>query len=122
MRRLKDLRSKHLRAIFSLVISMLLLLQKFDHIGWMHGVFLPDRRRIKGHWVGSQRKRVRPLRPIDLLFPVGFSQLIIFACAAQSPQPVYLVAVGNILLIALAMLPSTFAKSYSIGKGDHNDS
>jgi hypothetical protein len=106
--RLRRLRAFHLRALFSIVVSLLLMWQAMDHIGWLHGFLLPDRRKVKAYWVGSQRRPVRPLRPVDLLFPAGIAQMIIFFLAAYSPAPVLVIAIGNILLVGLAILPSTF--------------
>lgn len=63
-------------------------------------------RQPAAHYVGDQRRRVRRIRPSDLFFPVTMSQVIVFAGAAWSTEPVYLFAVGNIMILALAMLPS----------------
>lgn len=65
-------------------------------------------RQPAAHYIGDQRRPGRRIRPSDLLFPVTISQVIVFAGAAWSTDPIYLFAVGNIMILALAMLPSTW--------------
>ena len=54
----------------------------------------------------------RPLRPVDLVLPAVFAQLLLFVHAAGFPpdQALVRVAVGNLVIAALAMLPSLWLK------------
>lgn len=103
MHRLKDLRSPHLKLIFSGFISILLIWQRINNISWLHGWLLPDRRKIQAHWVGSER---RQLRPVNLLFPTAILQMTVFVLAIVNHDyfaPIF--AAGNLGVVGLALIP-----------------
>ncbi len=57
----------------------------------------------------------RPLRPVDLILPAMLAQLLLFVHAASLPpaQALFRVAAGNLVISALAMLPSLWQRPVS---------
>lgn len=53
------------------------------------------------------------LRPIHLLVPATLVQIAVFIHASLHPEKFfYIVTVGNLLVVSVAMLPSTLRKKY----------
>jgi hypothetical protein len=64
------------------------------------------------------RARLRRLRPVHLLIPTALAQMILFAWVLLHPvEPILSnLAIGNLLIIALAILPSALPRSIAIQK------
>lgn len=104
-KKLKRLYLPHLRLILALVVNLLTLLETLEQIGWLHPWLFPERRSVRVHSVGERRQ---PIRPIQFLTPVVLAQIVVFGIAFQLPaaQALTLGAVGNLVIVAVVMLPS----------------
>jgi ABC-type Fe3+ transport system permease subunit len=94
-----------------LVLIMLLILRAY------RSLTRPDRRAstIQAHWVNERR---RPLRPVHLLPGVILAVVANLAFATHLPQAqaIYQFGIGNLVIIAVAMLPSIWQAGNLKGK------
>jgi hypothetical protein len=101
-----------LRFILALVVELLTLAQALSRVGWLHPWLLPERRSLHIHWVGERRQ---PLRPVHFLPYVFLAETILILFAARlSPSSAFTFGlIGNLVIVALAMLPSTLKRPRS---------
>jgi len=95
-RRLKYLRATA-RAILSITVNTLLALQYIETLRInLRGAFFPQQH----------------IRPRDVVLPVLYVQILIFVIASQlhSELAITFGTIGNLILVGLAILPSTFKK------------
>jgi hypothetical protein len=78
----------------------------------VYGLPRRDRRKepVRVHWVGGDRRQPRRPRPIDYLFPILATQVIMFLLSFAVPrgQAIVQMAVGNFVVAGIAMLPAAW--------------
>ncbi len=56
------------------------------------------------------RRAIPSLRPTQMLVPLTLAQVLVLVASAFSDKSIYVFAIGNLIVVWLAMLPSMFPR------------